>query len=129
MSTPEPPVPTQPQENIAKPSSLREVKPLSFIFEIDNALSPEICGEMIRRFESKADQQYPGRIGQGEAIEQSIKRSTDLRVSGRADWKDIDTALVQSLMRAFNEAAQTYPFFAANSFKDMGLQPAAHGCR
>jgi hypothetical protein len=59
QTTPEAPVPTQSQENSAKPSSMKEVKPLSFIFEIDNALSREICGEMIRRFEAKAEQQYP----------------------------------------------------------------------
>jgi hypothetical protein len=99
---------------------MREVKPLSFIFEIERALSGEICSEMISRFEARTDQQYPGRIGQGESVEQSIKRSTDLRISGRADWKDIDSVLVQSLMRAFNEIAHTHPFFAANSFKDMG---------
>ena len=99
---------------------MQEIKPSSFIFEIEHALTPETCREMIRRFEDKRDQQYPGRIGQGADREQSVKRSTDLRISGRPDWKDIDTALVQSLMRGFNEAAQKFPFFAANSFKDMG---------
>lgn len=99
---------------------MREIKPASFIFEIEHALTPETCREMVRRFENKPDQQYPGRIGQGAEREQSVKRSTDLRISGRPDWEDIDTILVQSLMRAFNEAAQKFPFFTANSFKDMG---------
>jgi predicted 2-oxoglutarate/Fe(II)-dependent dioxygenase YbiX len=103
-----------------RPYEIREVKPYSFIFEIDNALTPEICREMIARFEAKTDQQYPGRIGQHEDVEKSIKQSTDLRISGRADWKDIDTALVQSITRAFSEMARSFPFFAANSFKDMG---------
>lgn len=102
------------------PANMREIKPLSFIFEIEHALAPETCHEMIRRFEDKRDQQYPGRIGQGADRKQSVKRSTDLRISGRPDWQDIDTALMQSLMRAFNEAAQDFPFFAANAFKDMG---------
>jgi hypothetical protein len=113
-------VPTAPPDQTAKPAPLREVQPHSFIYEIDHALSPETCRDMIRRFEANTEQQYPGRIGQGESVEQSIKRSTDLRISGRADWKDIDSVLVQSLMRAFSEAAQLFPFFAANSFKDMG---------
>jgi len=99
---------------------LREVKPHSFIYEIERALTPEVCREMIRRYEANPEQQYAGRIGQGEATVPEIKRSTDLRISGRKDWKDIDTTLVQSLASAFNEFAGLFPYFAANSFKDMG---------
>ncbi len=99
---------------------LHEIKPLSFIYEIKAALPAETCREMIRRFEANREQQYLGRIGQQEAEERSIKRSTDLRISGRKDWKDIDTILVRSLASAFNEFGQAFPFFAANSFKDMG---------
>ena len=99
---------------------MQEVKPLSFIYEIKNALPGDICREMIRRFESNHDQQYPGRIGQNQAEESSIKKTTDLRISGRADWKDIDTALMQSLAKSFNEVGRMFPFFAANSFKDIG---------
>lgn len=99
---------------------MHEVRPLSFIYEIKNALSGELCRDMIRRFEANTDQQYAGRIGQGQAEESSIKKTTDLRISGRADWKDVDQALMQSLSRAFSEFGRAFPFFAANSFKDIG---------
>lgn len=99
---------------------LKEVKPYSFIYEISDALPMEVCREMIRRFEANPDQQYLGRIGQGEHLADDVKRSTDLRISGRKEWKDIDTALVRSLAAAFNEMAALFPYFAANSFKDMG---------
>lgn len=99
---------------------MREIKPGSFIFEVPQALAPEVCREMIRRFEDKQDQQYQGRLGQAGVVNTDIKRSTDLRISGRADWKDVDTILVRSLMRAVSEFAQYFPFFAANPFKDMG---------
>jgi predicted 2-oxoglutarate/Fe(II)-dependent dioxygenase YbiX len=99
---------------------MHEVKPLSFIYEIKNALPGELCRDMIERFEANKDQQYPGRIGQNQMEEASVKKTTDLRISGRQDWKDIDTALVQSLAKAFNEFGQAFPFFAANSFKDIG---------
>ena len=99
---------------------MHEVKPLSFIYEINNALPDDLCREMIQRFEINQAQQYPGRIGQNQMEETSIKKTTDLRISGRQDWKDIDTALVQSLAKAFNEFGQAFPFFAANSFKDIG---------
>ena len=99
---------------------MREVKPLTFIYEINNALPADVCREMIRRFEANKDQQYAGRIGQSQAEESTVKKTTDLRISGRADWRDIDAALVQSLAKAFNEVGRMFPFFAANSFKDIG---------
>jgi Rps23 Pro-64 3,4-dihydroxylase Tpa1-like proline 4-hydroxylase len=75
---------------------------------------------MIRRFEANPDQQYPGRIGQAGLEAESIKKSTDLRISGCNDWRDIDSMLSKSLVTRFNELAREYPFFAANSFKDIG---------
>ena len=99
---------------------MHEVKPYSFIYEIRNALSGELCRDMIRRFEANTDQQYAGRIGQGQSEESSVKKTTDLRISGRADWKDVDQTLMQSLTKHFNEIGQAFPFFAANSFKDIG---------
>ncbi|MGD8641983.1 MAG: 2OG-Fe(II) oxygenase, partial [Gammaproteobacteria bacterium] len=72
------------------PYQLSEIKPLSFIFEIPNALTPDICEEIIHRFEANPDQQYQGRIGQGAETETSIKQSTDLVVSGKDNWKDMD---------------------------------------
>ena len=97
-----------------------ETKPLSFIYEIRQALPADLCAEMIERFETHPEQQYAGRIGQGEQQEQSIKRSTDLRISGRADWKDIDEQLFRSLGQALSRLSAEHPFFSANSFKDMG---------
>ena len=99
---------------------MHEVKPLSFIYEINHALPGELCRDMIRRFEANTDQQYAGRIGQGQAEESSIKKTTDLRISGRDDWKDVDQALMQSLSRAFSEFGRNFPFFAANAFTDIG---------
>ncbi|MEK7758766.1 MAG: 2OG-Fe(II) oxygenase [Pseudomonadota bacterium] len=99
---------------------MREVKPLSLIYEIPDSLPEDICREMIRRFEASQDQQYAGRIGQASTEETSIKKTTDLRISGRDDWKDIDAILMQSLSKHFSAIAQMFPFFAANRFKDLG---------
>jgi predicted 2-oxoglutarate/Fe(II)-dependent dioxygenase YbiX len=75
---------------------------------------------MIARFESNPGQQYLGRIGPQTAEERSIKRSTDLRISGRPDWRDIDEILLRSLSEALRQIAAIHPFFAANAFRDMG---------
>jgi hypothetical protein len=73
---------------------MREVKPLSFIYEIPNALPGGVCREAIRRFEEKTGQQHAGRIGSGRIEEGSIKKTTDIYISGRGDWKDIEGKLV-----------------------------------
>ena len=99
---------------------IREVKPFSFIYELERSLPPDVCLEAIRRFEASADQQYAGRIGQGAAAAAEVKRSTDLRISGREDWRDIDQALSRQLVATFNALAREFPYFAANSFKDVG---------
>lgn len=99
---------------------IREAKPSSFIYEIERALPADVCAEAIRRFEANSDQQVAGRIGADAAEAPEVKRSTDLRISGRDDWRDIDRTLAQNLVAAFNEFAAEFPFFAANPFKDIG---------
>ncbi len=98
---------------------LNELAPNSFIFEIPNAMPAQICEEMIRRFEEKKDQQYLGRIGQLAQEDRSIKKSTDLVVSGKEDWKDIDHNLHYSLSLAMREIREMFPYFKG-PFKDMG---------
>jgi len=102
-----------------KPYSLKEVKKNTFIYEIKNALPADICKEMIRRFEEKSDQQYKGRIGQQQAEDQSIKRSTDLVISGKDDWEDIDQYMFRSLAFAMRVLTPKFPYFKG-PFKDMG---------
>ena len=43
---------------------LREVKPLSCIYEAENALPESLCKNMVERFEAATDEQYQGHIGQ-----------------------------------------------------------------
>ena len=96
-----------------------ELKPGSFIFEKKNALPADVCVEIIERFERNPDDQYQGRIGQQASENTEIKRSTDLIVSNKPHWKDIDRLLFSSLDRALLEFNQLFPYFKG-SFKDMG---------
>jgi len=100
-------------------TTIREVKPHSFIYEKQRALALDICNEMIRRFEEREDEQYPGRIGQTVEQEPDIKRSTDLVVSGKTHWKDIDRELFRSLGLAIQEFRGAFPFFRG-PFRDSG---------
>lgn len=100
-------------------TSIQEVKPGSFIFALPRALALDICAEMIARFERHADEQYPGRIGQDVQQDESIKRSTDLVLSGKPHWQDLDRELFRSLNRALADFKQRFAFFDG-PFKDMG---------
>jgi Rps23 Pro-64 3,4-dihydroxylase Tpa1-like proline 4-hydroxylase len=103
------------------PSSyrLQEVKPNSFVFEMREALPAFLCEQIIQRFEAAIDEQYEGLIGQTLNKDQSIKRSTDLVLSGKPHWKDMDNNLFRSLGIAMREFRERYPFFKG-PFKDMG---------
>lgn len=100
-------------------SSLKEVAPNSFIFIKDDALPGFLCDDMVQRFEQAEDEQYLGRIGQTFEQDTSIKKSTDLVVSGKPHWKDVDNNLFRSLGMALNEFKQKYEYFKG-PFKDNG---------
>ena len=99
--------------------SIIEQKPGSFIFTQPRALPLDICAEMIDRFERHADEQYPGRIGQNRQQDSSVKRSTDLVISGKPHWQDLDRELFRSLSRALAEFKREFTFFDG-PFKDNG---------
>ena len=104
---------------LREPLSIREVKPLSFVFEVEHALTAQQCREMIRRFEASKHQQYEGLIGQMQSKDHSIKRSTDLVVSDKPDWKDIDQLLFRSIAMVLRHFKERFPYFKGR-FKDMG---------
>ena len=99
--------------------TINEVKPNSFVFEQLNSLSKQFCTDVIQRFENANDEHYEGRIGQLAEKNSSIKKSTDLVISGKEHWKDVDRALFRSLGLAIREFREAYPFFKG-PFKDMG---------
>ena len=99
--------------------TISEVKPNTFIFEKHNALDKHLCESAIKRFEDHSDDQYEGRIGQLADKDRSIKISTDLVVSGKEHWKDIDQALFRSMGNTILEFRETFPYFKG-PFKDMG---------
>ena len=98
---------------------LVEIKPGSFIFEFPNALSTEVCKDIIERFENSEDEHYQGRVGKDFNEDQSIKISTDMVISGKEHWKDIDETLFTSLAKALSSVKKEYDFFKG-AFKDVG---------
>ncbi|MEE9342430.1 MAG: 2OG-Fe(II) oxygenase [Gammaproteobacteria bacterium] len=96
-----------------------EVKPNTFIFEKTAALTPAVCDAAVAQFEASGNEQYKGRIGQIVEEDLSIKKSTDLVVSGKPQWKSFDQALFRSVGTAILEFREAYPYFKG-PFKDMG---------
>ncbi|MDH3715612.1 MAG: 2OG-Fe(II) oxygenase [Gammaproteobacteria bacterium] len=89
------------------------------MFEKRDALDAQFCTQTIGRFEAAQDEHYAGRVGQLAWEGGEIKKSTDLVVSGKRHWRDIDRGLFRSLRDALFEFRATYPYFQG-SFKDMG---------
>ena len=100
-------------------ANIIEVKENSFIFEKQNALSAAFCNDAIRRFENHPQDQYQGRIGQKANQDTSIKQSTDMVISGKNHWHDVDRALFKSLGLAIREFRNQFAYFKG-PFKDMG---------
>ena len=106
---------------IAPLSTIREVKPLSFIYERPSALPPGFCEEVIRRFEANPEQQRQGVIGQLGDEDSSIKRTMDLVVSDKDEWKDVDQIFFRCVAAALREFREAFPYFKG-PFKDLGYQ-------
>ena len=100
--------------------ALQEVSPQSFIYAVDDAISTENCARMIEQFEACPEQQYNGRIGASQQLADQVKKSTDLRISGRDDWAEFDQIFRESMARAIKSLSALHPFFSSNRFKDMG---------
>lgn len=102
-----------------KNRAFSELLPNSHIYTATNALAQSTCSDIIERFEAAKDEQYFGRIGQQQREDMDIKRSTDLVISGKEHWKDIDTALFESLSQALHFMREQSVFFRGR-FKDFG---------
>ena len=74
-----------------------ELQPGSFVYALPNALDLDFCQQVIGRFESATDQHRQGAMGPGAVVDRTIKRSTDLRITGLAQWRDVDERLLKSL--------------------------------
>lgn len=101
--------------------TIQEIKAGSFIFEKQAALPSFLCDNMIERFEQHAEDQYQGRAGFDQLLNDRLKKTTDLIVSGKPHWQDVDNNLFRSLAMALNEFREAFPYFAnMQRFQDMG---------
>lgn len=98
---------------------LIEVKSGSFIYEFLNSLSADECNQIISRFEDSKEDHYQGRVGQNFTENVDVKKSTDMVISGKKNWKDFDTLFFTSLSKALSAVKKEFDFFSG-PFKDIG---------
>lgn len=110
-----------PERTLVPLRTIRELKPNSFVFSKPAALPPAFCKAVIERFEESPHQQCQGRIGQRESLDASVKKTTDLVVSNKDDWRDVDAVLFRSLSSVLQEFREAFPYFRG-PFKDLGYQ-------
>ena len=77
-----------------------EIKPNTFIFEFKDSIKKEDCLNIIERFEKNKADHYQGKIGQSINQDLDIKKSTDLFLSGKEIWKDVDKLFFTALAKA-----------------------------
>ena len=98
---------------------LIEAKPDSFIFEFTGSINTDNCNDIIKRFENSKSEHYQGRVGQNFTKEENVKRSTDMVISGKDNWKDVDELFFTSLSKALSSIKKEFRFFNG-PFKDVG---------
>lgn len=102
---------------VGRLSRIRELAPNSFVF----SLPPPFCDGVIQRFEAHPEHRHEGRIGQTEIKDRAVKKTTDLVVSNKEAWQDVDRMFFHSLGAALRELREAFPFFKG-PFKDLGYQ-------
>ncbi len=99
--------------------TLLEAPPGSHIYTANGVLDAGFCADVIDRFEKASDEHYQGRVGQTEVENVEVKRSTDLVISGKPHWQDVDRTLFSSLAGALSVMRSQHAFFHGR-FKDFG---------
>ncbi|MFN9605615.1 MAG: 2OG-Fe(II) oxygenase [Planctomycetota bacterium] len=86
--------------------------PTDFIEIYDHALRPELCREAIARFEAR-ERKSDGLTGHG--VDKSKKNSTDLTITGLAQWSDLHGEILDSTLRHLMQYLRKYPYLMTSA--------------
>jgi hypothetical protein len=90
------------------------------IYLFEDALAPEVCDEIVRRFEAD-ERKAPGlAYGPNGPFIHEAKKSTDLRISSFQDWQDLDMVLFTSCSNAMNKFLEKHPELNMGQLRDTG---------
>jgi len=80
--------------------------PVDFIEVIHNAVPADTCAAIVSRLR-RSDRVQPGAVGSGVFPE--LKHSKDLRISGLADWRDVEGMIQQAVFAGLLSYLRRYP--------------------
>jgi hypothetical protein len=78
-----------------------------FIEVYEDALPAETCAAWLRRFE-QSGQSQPGRVGSG--VMPDLKHSSDIEISGKPDWSDVEQALNTAVFAGLKRYVSKYRY-------------------
>ena len=80
--------------------------PVDFIEVIHNAVPAETCAAIVARMRASSNL-HPGAVGSG--VYPELKHSKDLRITGDADWRDVESLLQQAVFNGLLAYLRRYP--------------------
>tara|TARA_R110002020_G_scaffold114595_6_gene263723 strand:- start:4420 stop:5142 length:723 start_codon:yes stop_codon:yes gene_type:complete len=84
-----------------------EVEAGDFIEIYEDVIPAAHCAEIIRRFEA-CGQDQPGLVGGG--LYPDLKNSRDISISGKPEWRDVETSFVQAILNGLAMYLRKYPY-------------------
>lgn len=78
-----------------------------FIEVYPQVVDAATCAAIVERFEASG-QEHPGMVGGGHFPD--LKRSSDISISGKHGWADVEQALNQAVFRGVLDYLRRYPF-------------------
>ncbi len=91
-----------------------------FIEVYDNALPPELCAEILQRFEASP---HVGRGVTGNGVDVEKKDSYDLTITNFPDWRDINQKLADNTLRYMCEYMGKYRFLLMGALSPSVVDP------
>ncbi len=82
------------------------VERVDFVEVVDDALDRDTCAAIVARLRGSDDLQ-PGRVGGG--VYPELKRSRDLRISGDAEWAEVERRLQEAVFAGLLDYLRKYP--------------------
>jgi len=96
-----------------------------FIEAYDDALSRELCEQIIDRFET-SDRRQAGRTGHG--VDKTKKDSLDITITDLAEWQDLHDQLTDATLRHLMTYLRKYPFLLTGAVA-LSIDDPATGTR
>lgn len=87
---------------------MKEVKRGSLIFSQDGVLSPELCREIIDRFEADP-RKSQSVVGYPPRVDKEVRDTTELGISMLPEWSDIDKIIQTKIADALSELSKSFP--------------------